>query len=68
MLMTPIITGVALVVIKPMRAGEPATTASVMAAIQGAIQGTPEAVPTEAIGAAIPRFGEANDRALAPRS
>lgn len=49
MLMTPIYTGEALVVIKPVHAGEPATTASVLAALQGAIQGTPEAVPTEAL-------------------
>jgi len=44
-LMTPIYTGETLVVIKPMHAGEPATNASVQAAIEGG----PEAVPTEAI-------------------
>jgi len=68
MLMTPIYTGVALVVIKPMRAGEPATTASVMAAIQGAIQGTPEAVPTEAIVLQSRALAKQTIRALAPRS
>ena len=41
----PIYTGEALVVIKPLHAGSPATNASV----QGAIQGGPEAVPTEAL-------------------
>jgi uncharacterized protein involved in exopolysaccharide biosynthesis/Mrp family chromosome partitioning ATPase len=44
-LMTPIYTGEALVVIKPAHAGDPATIASVQAAIEGG----PEAVPTEAI-------------------
>lgn len=44
-LTTPIYTGEALVEIKPVHVGEPATNASVQAVIQGG----PEAVPTEAI-------------------
>src|SRR5271170_3400169 len=45
MLATPLYTGEAFVLIKPIHAGEPATNASVQAAIEGG----PEAVPTEAI-------------------